>query len=85
MMPYPSPDRPAGRPPSLHDTDELLGFLATFPRCPEVTEVLDDVLDFRARQFGRVIVICYGCAGSRTDPRGGPCRRCGGSGIDTNP
>jgi hypothetical protein len=37
------------------------------------------------RALGRVIVICYGCAGSRTDPRGGPCRRCGGSGIDPNP
>ena len=33
----------------------------------------------------KVIVICYGCAGSRTDPRGGPCKRCGGSGVDPNP
>lgn len=33
----------------------------------------------------KVITICYGCAGSRTDPKGGPCRRCGGSGIDPNP
>jgi hypothetical protein len=36
-------------------------------------------------QLGRVIVICYGCAGSRTDPDGGPCRRCGGPGVDPNP
>jgi hypothetical protein len=33
----------------------------------------------------RVIVICYGCGGGRTDPKGGPCRRCGGSGIDPSP
>jgi hypothetical protein len=33
----------------------------------------------------KVIVICYGCAGSRRDPKGGPCRRCGGSGVDPNP
>ena len=35
---------------------------------------------------GIVIVICYGCAGARTEPDGRtPCRRCGGSGIDPNP
>ncbi|HEY1818918.1 MAG TPA: hypothetical protein VGG83_03240 [Trebonia sp.] len=35
---------------------------------------------------GQVITICYGCAGSRTEPDGKtPCRRCGGSGIDPNP
>jgi hypothetical protein len=35
---------------------------------------------------GKVIVICYGCAGSRKEPDGRtPCRRCGGSGIDPNP
>lgn len=34
---------------------------------------------------GTLIVICYGCAGARTDPKGGPCRRCHGTGIDPNP
>jgi hypothetical protein len=35
---------------------------------------------------GIVIVICYGCAGSKKEPDGKtPCRRCGGSGIDPNP
>jgi hypothetical protein len=33
-----------------------------------------------------VIVICYGCAGTKKEPDGRtPCRRCGGSGIDPNP
>lgn len=35
---------------------------------------------------GIVIVICYGCAGSKKEPDGKtPCRRCGGTGIDPNP
>jgi hypothetical protein len=35
---------------------------------------------------GTVIVICYGCAGSRKEPDGKtPCRRCGGTGRDPNP
>lgn len=81
MMPQPSGLPPAGRPPSLADTDELLGQLASFPRCAEVREVIDEVLDYR-HQFGKVIVICVGCGGARTDGRGRSCRRCGGSGID---
>ncbi len=39
----------------------------------------------KGKTGGNVIVICYGCAGSRTAPAGGPCRRCGDSGIDPNP
>ena len=35
---------------------------------------------------GTVIVICYGCAGSRKEPDGKtPCRRCCGTGKDPNP
>jgi len=35
---------------------------------------------------GIVIVICYGCAGAKTEPDGRtPCRRCGGTGRDPNP
>jgi hypothetical protein len=34
---------------------------------------------------GIVIVICYGCAGSKQDPDGSPCKRCGGTGVDPNP
>lgn len=34
---------------------------------------------------GTVTTICYGCAGSRTERDGSPCRRCGGSGVDPNP
>jgi hypothetical protein len=37
------------------------------------------------RAVRKVITICYGCAGSKKDPKGGPCRRCGGSGVDPNP
>jgi hypothetical protein len=29
--------------------------------------------------------ICVACVGDRTNPDGGPCLRCGGSGIDPDP
>ncbi|MCP2337903.1 hypothetical protein [Actinomadura rupiterrae] len=32
-----------------------------------------------------LVVLCFGCAGARTDPGGGPCRRCDGSAVDPNP
>jgi len=35
---------------------------------------------------GKVITICYGCAGTGRAPDGRtPCRRCGGTRIDPNP
>ena len=35
--------------PTLQETDELLAELAAMPRCPNVTEVVDLVLDVRSR------------------------------------
>jgi ribosomal protein L40E len=39
----------------------------------------------RPRPAGKVITICFGCAGARFEPSGRPCRRCRGSGIDPRP
>lgn len=35
--------------------------------------------------MGKVIVICYGCAGTGKDAQGRTCQRCGGSRRDPNP
>jgi hypothetical protein len=81
MMPAPAAQLPPAM-PSVTGTDELLTYLMALPACPERTEVLNLVLDYRLCRWPASV--CFRCAGERIVD-GGPCGRCGGSGQDPNP
>ena len=80
MMPHLSPGPLAGGPSLPHSAAEVIDL--TMYRAVRIALDAGISPEVIEADLGHVSVPCYACAGSRTDGRGRPCRRCGGSGWE---